>query len=116
MVIFTNRNGAYVMLSHQSCDFGDGCVGTNPVYALMHRVFHFHGRSPLLECRSISRRVAGQMVTIEIAELRLPCMSHIQSGTDSGPCQGLDHQQLDGASLLKHDPEKCEALFGKDHA
>ena len=34
---------------HQFCEFGNRGVQTDPVDALVHRVFDFHGGSPLLE-------------------------------------------------------------------
>jgi hypothetical protein len=37
------------MLTHQFREFGDRRVWTNPVDALVHCVFDFHGRPPLLK-------------------------------------------------------------------
>src|ERR1700730_14088229 len=48
-VVLSDRNGPYIMLAHQFCEFGYRRVGTNPVDALMHRIFDFHGKPPLLE-------------------------------------------------------------------
>src|SRR5258708_31487149 len=48
-VVLSNRNGAYVMLTHQFREFGDRRVWTNPVDALVHCIFDFHGRPPLLK-------------------------------------------------------------------
>src|SRR5262252_10712412 len=48
-VVLSNRNGAYIMLTHQFREFGDRRVWTDPVDALVHCVFDFHGRSPLLK-------------------------------------------------------------------
>src|SRR5262249_34520117 len=38
-----------LMLTHQFREFGDGRVWTDPIDALVHRVFDFHGRPPLLK-------------------------------------------------------------------
>src|SRR6266576_6922597 len=48
-VVLPNRNAADVMLPHQFREFGDGSVGADPVDTLVHHVFDFHGRPPLLE-------------------------------------------------------------------
>src|SRR4029077_19467019 len=48
-VVLSNGNGAYVMLTHQFREFGDRRVWTNPVDALVHCIFDFHGRPPLLK-------------------------------------------------------------------
>src|SRR6266566_10164041 len=48
-VVLSNRNGAYIMLTHQFSEFGDRGVRTDPVDALVHRVFDFHGGPPLLD-------------------------------------------------------------------
>src|SRR5262245_1605674 len=48
-VVLSNGNGAYVMLTHQFCEFGHRRVWTDPVDALVHCVFDFHGRPPLLK-------------------------------------------------------------------
>src|SRR5262249_43114992 len=48
-VVLSNRNGAYVMLTHQFREFGDRRVWTNPVDALVHCVFDFHATPPLLK-------------------------------------------------------------------
>src|SRR5258706_5760439 len=48
-VVLSNRNSACVMLTHQFREFGDRDVRTDPVDALVHRVFDFHVRPPLLE-------------------------------------------------------------------
>src|SRR5215472_16759789 len=48
-VVLSNRNGAYIMLTHQFRELGDRRVWTDPVDALVHCVFDFHGRSPLLK-------------------------------------------------------------------
>src|SRR5262249_26625729 len=53
MVVLSNRNGADVMLAHQFREFGDGNVRTDPVDALVHRVFDFHGESPLLSLPTV---------------------------------------------------------------
>jgi hypothetical protein len=37
------------MLTHQFREFGDRRVWTNPVDALVHCIFDFHGRPPLLK-------------------------------------------------------------------
>ncbi len=42
-VVLSNRNGTYIMLTHQFCEFGNRGVRTDPVDALMHSVFDFHG-------------------------------------------------------------------------
>src|SRR6185436_1016889 len=47
-VVLPDRNAADIVRSHQLCDFGDGRVGADPVDALVHRVFDFHGGPPLL--------------------------------------------------------------------
>src|SRR6266508_1859280 len=48
-VVLSNRNGAYVMLTHQFRKFGDRRVWTEPVDALVHCVLNLHGRPPLLK-------------------------------------------------------------------
>src|SRR6476469_4150369 len=48
-VVLSNGNGAYVMLTHQFCEFGHRRVWTDPVDALVHDVLDVHGRSPLLK-------------------------------------------------------------------
>jgi hypothetical protein len=48
-VVLANGNGAYVMLTHQFCEFGHRRVWTDPVDSLVHCVFDFHGRPPLLK-------------------------------------------------------------------
>src|SRR4051812_48812468 len=48
-VVLSNGNGADVMLTHQFREFGDRRVWTNPVDALVHCIFDFHGRPPLLK-------------------------------------------------------------------
>src|SRR5467141_2175678 len=48
-VVLSDGNGAYVMLTHQFREFGDRRVWTNPVDALVHCIFDFHGRPPLLK-------------------------------------------------------------------
>src|SRR4029077_7522855 len=48
-VVLSNGNGAYVMLTHQFREFGHRRVWTNPVDALVHCIFDFHGRPPLLK-------------------------------------------------------------------
>jgi hypothetical protein len=40
---------SYVTLTHQFCEFGHRRVWTDPVDALVHCVFDFHGRPPLLK-------------------------------------------------------------------
>ena len=42
-VILADRNGAYIMLTHQFREVGDRGVGSDPVDALMHHFFDFHG-------------------------------------------------------------------------
>src|SRR5262249_40903872 len=49
LVVLADRNGADVVVTHQFGDFGDRGVGTDPVDALVHHVFDFHGRPPWLE-------------------------------------------------------------------
>src|SRR5215510_895800 len=48
-VILSNRNGAYVMLTHQFRELGDRRLWTDPVDALVHCVLDFHGGPPLLK-------------------------------------------------------------------
>src|SRR6476661_5039841 len=49
LVVLPNRNGAYIMLTHQFREVGDRCVRTDPVDALVHRFFNSHVGPPLLE-------------------------------------------------------------------
>jgi hypothetical protein len=42
-VVVAYRDGADVTVSHQSCELGYGGFRTDPIDALMHRVFDFHG-------------------------------------------------------------------------
>src|SRR5215471_3436322 len=46
LVVLADRNGADVVVTHQFGDFGDRGIGTDPVDALVHYVFDFHGRPP----------------------------------------------------------------------
>src|SRR5262249_1818968 len=48
-VVLSNRNGAYVMLTHQFRELGDRRLWTDPVDALVHCVLDFHGGPPLLK-------------------------------------------------------------------
>jgi hypothetical protein len=41
-IVLSNRNGAYVMLTHQFCEFGERSVRADPVDSLVHHVFDFH--------------------------------------------------------------------------
>src|SRR4029077_16429823 len=49
VTIFANRDGAYVMVSHQFCELGHRGVWTDPIHAFVHRLFDFHGGPPLLD-------------------------------------------------------------------
>jgi hypothetical protein len=48
LIVLADRNAADIVRSHQLCDFGDRRVWADPVDALVHRIFDFHGGSPLL--------------------------------------------------------------------
>src|SRR5215468_9433673 len=48
-VVLSNRNGAYVVLTHQFRELGDGRLWTDPVDALVHCVLYFHRGPPLLK-------------------------------------------------------------------
>src|SRR5262245_41066808 len=48
-VVLSNRNGTYIMLTHQFCEFGNRGVRTNPIDSLAHHVFDFHDPPPLLD-------------------------------------------------------------------
>jgi hypothetical protein len=48
-VVFANRDGAYIMVSHQFCELGHRGVWTDPIHAFVHRLFDFHGGPPLLD-------------------------------------------------------------------
>src|SRR5215510_9469967 len=52
-VVLSNRNGVYVMLAHQFREFGDRSVWTDPIDSLVHHVFDFHDRPPLLDLRAL---------------------------------------------------------------
>jgi hypothetical protein len=43
LVVLSDRNGADIMLKHQFREFGDRCVRTDAVNALVHCVSDFHG-------------------------------------------------------------------------
>src|ERR1700732_1794258 len=51
-VVLSNRDGAYIMLTHQFREFSDRGVRTDPIDALVHRFFDFHRRPPSLMPRS----------------------------------------------------------------
>src|SRR5215471_17188434 len=42
-VVLSDWDGADVTVSHQLCELGYGGLRTDPIDALMHRVFDFHG-------------------------------------------------------------------------
>src|SRR5262249_4694438 len=42
-VVLSDRNSADIVLAHQFSQFGDRSIRANPVDALVHRVFDFHG-------------------------------------------------------------------------
>src|SRR5262249_41073138 len=48
-VVLSNWDGADVVLTHQFREFGDRRIWTDPVNALVHHVFDFHGTPPLLK-------------------------------------------------------------------
>ena len=48
LVVLSDWNAADIVRSHQLGDFGDRRVGADPIDALVHRVFDFHGGPPLL--------------------------------------------------------------------
>src|SRR6185437_13359126 len=48
LVVLPDRNGAYVMLTHQFRELGDRGVRTDPVDAFVHRISDFHGGPPSL--------------------------------------------------------------------
>src|SRR5262249_42326432 len=45
-VVFPDRKRAYIVRAHQFCNLNDGGIGTDPLNALVHRVFDFHGGPP----------------------------------------------------------------------
>src|SRR4029077_9296131 len=49
VVVLPNRNGAYVMLTHQFGEVGDGGVRADPVDAFVHGFFNLHVGPPYLE-------------------------------------------------------------------
>ncbi len=48
-VVLADWNGAYIVLTHQFREFGDGGVRANPLDAHVHRFFDFHGGPLSLE-------------------------------------------------------------------
>src|ERR1700730_11957777 len=46
MIVLSDWNSADIVLAHQFCQFGDRSIRANPVDALMHRLFNFHGGPP----------------------------------------------------------------------
>src|SRR5215469_8104191 len=48
-VVLANRNGTYVMLTHQLGEFGHRRVWADPVDALVHHVFDLHGTDSVAE-------------------------------------------------------------------
>src|SRR5262249_14745906 len=46
-VILSNRNRADIVFAHQFCELGDRNVRTDPIDALVHRVFDLHSGPPL---------------------------------------------------------------------
>src|SRR5260370_36011055 len=49
LVVLSNRNGTDVMLAHQFREFDNRGVRTDPINALVHRVFDFHGGTSVAE-------------------------------------------------------------------
>jgi hypothetical protein len=43
LIILSNGNGTDIMTTHQFCQLGHRRIWTNPINALVHRVFDFHG-------------------------------------------------------------------------
>src|SRR5580704_17884562 len=48
-VVLSNRNGAYIMLTHQFREFSDRGVRTDPIDALVHRFFDFHRKTSVAD-------------------------------------------------------------------
>jgi hypothetical protein len=48
LVVLSNRNGAYVVLAHQFGNLGDGRFRANPIDALVHHFFDFHGGASIV--------------------------------------------------------------------
>src|SRR3984893_10454080 len=49
-VVLSDWNSADIVLAHQFCQFGDRSIWANPVDAVVHRVFDFHGGPPRARC------------------------------------------------------------------
>src|SRR5262249_55243700 len=90
-VVLSNGNGAYVMLTHQFCDLRHGLPWTDPVSALVHCVFYFHGRPPLLKFAHQRRLPSRFDYTTDRFLWHGPQRRHTQefssprSGTIAGP-------------------------------
>src|SRR6516225_6871966 len=55
-IVLSNGNSTDVMLAHQFREFGDRRVRADPVDALVHCLFYFHGRSPCWSERTLRER------------------------------------------------------------
>jgi hypothetical protein len=55
VIVFANRDGAYIVIPHQFCELSHRGVRADPIDAFVHRVFDFHGGPPLLESKKTRR-------------------------------------------------------------
>ena len=53
LVVLPDRNGAYIMLTHQFREVGEKSIRPDPVNAFVHHFSDFHGGPPLLELNAL---------------------------------------------------------------
>src|SRR5215510_2541941 len=94
-VVLSNRNGTYIMLTHQFCEFGNRGVRTDPVDALVHRVLDFHGGPPLLELDTLDEMQRPRPSIFTVQRIRSAGLLGLSGGrAQSGVGIDIDYKRL----------------------
>ena len=56
-VVLPYRNGAYIAVTHQFCEFSDRSSGVDPIDAFVHDLFDFHSGPPFFLLNRKVRRL-----------------------------------------------------------